>query len=54
MGKYQDSKKVVRNYFEALENATGDEVENVLKQHMNQIITGKVCIHFVNKKALKM
>lgn len=34
MGKYQDSKKVVRNYFEALENATGDEVENVLKQHM--------------------
>ncbi|HBG5344611.1 TPA: nuclear transport factor 2 family protein [Clostridioides difficile] len=34
MGKYQDSKKVVRNYFEALENANGDEVENVLKQHM--------------------
>lgn len=34
MGKYQDSKKVVRNYFEALENANGDEVKNVLKQYM--------------------
>ncbi|MCC0697998.1 nuclear transport factor 2 family protein [Clostridioides sp. ZZV15-6383] len=34
MGKYQDSKKIVRNYFEALENANGDEVKNVLKQYM--------------------
>lgn len=34
MGKYQDSKKVVRNYFEALENANGDGIKDVLKQHM--------------------
>lgn len=34
MGKYQESKRVVRNYFEALEHANGDEIKNILKQHM--------------------
>lgn len=34
MGKYQESKRVVRNYFEALENANGDEIKKILKQYM--------------------
>ncbi|MFL8675718.1 nuclear transport factor 2 family protein [Clostridioides sp. GD02404] len=34
MGKYQGSKQVVRNYFEALENANVDEVKNVLNEYM--------------------
>lgn len=34
MGKYQGSKKVVRNYFKALENANVDEVKNVLNEYM--------------------
>ncbi|CZR95948.1 MULTISPECIES: nuclear transport factor 2 family protein [unclassified Clostridioides] len=34
MGKYQGSKQVVRNYFEALENANVDGVKNVLNEYM--------------------
>ncbi|SKB38144.1 hypothetical protein SAMN02745120_1171 [Acetoanaerobium noterae] len=35
MGKYTDTKKVVLDYFDDLENASVDEVENVLKKHVN-------------------
>lgn len=35
MGKYTNTKKVVLDYFGDLENASVDEVENVLKKHVN-------------------
>jgi len=35
MGKYTETKKVVLDYFNDLENASVDEVENVLKKHVN-------------------
>lgn len=35
MGKYTNTKKVVLDYFDDLENASVDEVENVLKKHVN-------------------
>lgn len=33
MGKYQESKRIVREYFDALEKATPDEVESVLNKY---------------------
>lgn len=35
MGKYSESKRVVRAYFNALENATPDDVSDVLQSHMD-------------------
>ncbi len=34
MSKYQESKRIVRAYFDALENATPDQVKDVLREHM--------------------
>lgn len=34
MGKFQESKRIVSAYFEALENSSVDEVHEVLKQHV--------------------
>ena len=36
MNKYQDSKKIVRNYFDALENSTPKNVSNVLKKFTSE------------------
>ena len=36
MGKYSESKKIVRNYFEALEAASPENVESVLREHMGE------------------
>lgn len=33
MSKYQNAKKIVRNYFDAMENATTETVVSVLKEH---------------------
>lgn len=36
MGKYQEAKKVVRAYFDAMENATPETVAAVLKEHTSE------------------
>ena len=33
--KYQNAKKLVREYYDAMENATADSVADVLKQYTN-------------------
>ena len=32
MGRYQEAKETVRNYFEALENSTPENVQSVLEE----------------------
>lgn len=36
MSKYQEAKRVVREYFSAMENATHENVAEVLKAHTSE------------------
>lgn len=36
MGKYQEAKKKVRDYFDALESARVEDIKNVLKEYMSE------------------
>ena len=50
MGKYQKSKKIVRNYFEALEKADAETIKNLLQR----IIPGKESIPSANSRGLML
>ncbi|MEZ9265775.1 nuclear transport factor 2 family protein, partial [Vibrio splendidus] len=36
MSKYQEAKRIVRDYFDAIENATHENVAEVLKAHTSE------------------
>lgn len=53
MTKYQQAKRIVREYFDAIENASYENVAEVLKAHTTEVIYGVVFIHSVNSKVHK-
>jgi len=54
MSKYQEAKRIVREYFDAMENATHENVAEVLKHTLLKTTCGAVFTHSVSKKALKL
>lgn len=53
MAKYQEAKKLVREYFDAMEKASAEGAQDVLKNICPKIIFGEVFIHSANRKVLQ-
>lgn len=37
MSKYQEIKRIVRNYYEALENSNSENIKNVLNDYVSDV-----------------
>lgn len=53
MGKYQNAKRIVRNYFEALENSKPENVNSVLKEFMSEDYDWKGVYPFRQQKGIE-
>ena len=54
MAKYQEAKRVVRDYFNAMENATHENVAEVLKAHTSEDYLWRGVYLSASKKELKL
>ena len=52
MGKFQATKRLVRDYFDELEAASPDQVEAVLRKYMSDDYDWKACFPFRNLKGI--
>lgn len=53
MGKFQEVKQLVRNYFEAMEKCSPEEAESVLKEYMSEDYFWEGVYPFMDQKGIK-